>query len=331
MARMKIGKMNIEHPIALAPMEDVSDTPFRCICKRLGADILFTEFTSSEALIRNVKSAFHKITLRDDQRPIGIQIIGSRESVMAQAARVAENAQPDFIDINCGCWVRKISTRGEGAGLLKDLKKMESIIKAVVKATKLPVTVKTRLGWDEDNIIIVDVAKMVQDQGVQALTVHCRTKTQAYKGKADWTWLEKIRKVISIPLIGNGDILTVDDAKQIFDLGCDGAMIGRAAISNPWIFQQVKHYLKTGDRLPEANFQERIELCLEHLDLSIQFKGKKAGVYDFRKHYAGYLTHFPFIAKLRASLIALQDADEIKKQLNDFLHSLPEKHQITSS
>lgn len=327
---MKIGKINIKHPVALAPMEDVSDAPFRCICKHLGADILFTEFTSSEALIRNVRSAFHKITLRDDERPIGIQIIGSREDVMAEAARIVESARPDFIDINCGCWVRKISMRGEGAGLLKDFKKMEKVVKAVVKATHLPVTVKTRLGWDEKNIIIVDVAKMVQDLGAQALTVHCRTKSQAYKGKADWTWLEKIRKVITIPLLGNGDVVTIDDAKRIIDLGCDGVMIGRAAISNPWIFEQVKHYLKTGQRLPEASFQERIALCLKHLDLSIQFKGKKAGVHDFRKHYAGYLTHFPFVAKLRASLIALQDAEEIKKQLNDFLHSLPEKDRHSS-
>jgi len=326
MTDMKIGQINIDHPIALAPMEDVSDTPFRCICKRLGADILCTEFTSSEALIRSVKSAFHKITLRDEERPIGIQIIGSRENVMAQAAQIAESARPDFIDINCGCWVRKISTRGEGAGLLKDLKNMERIIKAVVKATKLPVTVKTRLGWDEGNIIIVDVAKMVQDLGVQALTVHCRTKTQAYKGKADWTWLEKIRKAITLPLIGNGDISTVDDAKYLFNLGCDGIMIGRAAISNPWIFQQVKHYLKTGNHLPEASFQERIDLCIEHLDLSIQFKGKKSGVFDFRKHYAGYLTNFPFVAKLRAALIALHDPDEIKKQLQDFAQSLNKKN-----
>jgi len=328
---MKIGKINIDHPIALAPMEDVSDTPFRCICKRLGADILFTEFTSSEALIRSVRSAFHKITLRDEERPIGIQIIGSRDNVMAEAARIVENAHPDFIDINCGCWVRKISMRGEGAGLLKDFKKMEKVIKAVVSAATLPVTVKTRLGWDEDNIIIIDVAKMIQDLGVQALTVHCRTKTQAYKGKADWTWLEKIRKVISIPLIGNGDIVTVDDAKQIFDMGCDGIMIGRAAVSNPWIFQQVKHYLKTGNRLPDASFQERVNLCLEHLDLSIQFKGKKAGVFDFRKHYAGYLTNFPFVAKLRAALIALQDADEIKTQLQNFLQSLPTTNQALSA
>ena len=322
---MKIGNIKLDYPIALAPMEDISDTPFRRICKRLGADILYTEFTSSEALIRSVKSAFHKMTVRDDERPIGIQIIGSREDVMAQAARIAESAHPDFIDINCGCWVRKISMRGEGAGLLRDLKKMEAIIKAVVKATKLPVTVKTRLGWDEDNIVIVDVAKMAQDQGAQALTVHCRTKTQAYKGKADWTWLEKIRKATSLPLIGNGDIITPEDAKTIFNLGCDGVMIGRAAISNPWLFNQVKYYLKTGVHLPEASLPDRINLCLEHLDLSIQFKGKKAGVVDFRKHYAGYLTGFPFVAKLRAALIALSDPDEIMRQLKDFAARLDGK------
>ena len=326
MAAMKIGTMDVQKPVALAPMEDITDTPFRCICKRLGADLLFTEFTSSEALIRDVKSAFHKITIRDEERPIGIQIIGSREDVMAQAAKIAESAHPDFVDINCGCWVRKISMRGEGAGLLKDLKKMERIITAVVKATKLPVTVKTRLGWDAENIVITDVAKMAQDHGVQALTVHCRTKAQAYNGKADWSWLEKIRKAVSLPLIGNGDIMTPDDAKTILDLGCDGVMVGRAAIANPWIFGQIKHFLKTGDHLPDASFKERIDLCLEHLDLSIQFKGKKAGVFDFRKHYAGYLTHFPNVAKLRARLMGLHEPDEIIRELKEFsLKSLPEK------
>lgn len=315
---MQIGNITIDKPILLAPMEDVTDTPFRLICKRLGADILCTEFTSSEALIRSVRSAFYKISLRDEERPIGIQIVGAREEAMAEAARLAESANPDFIDINCGCWVRDIAARGEGAGLLKDLKKFESVIKAVVKATRLPVTVKTRLGLTQDNIVILDAAKIAQDQGAKVLTVHCRTKSQGYSGKADWSWLEKIRKVISIPLIGNGDIKTPEDAKTVFDLGCDGIMIGRAAISNPWIFEQAKHFVKTGAHLTEASFKDRVELCIEHLMLSVQFKGKKMGVVDFRKHYAGYLSSFPFVAKLRAALIAMNDADEIVKQLRKF-------------
>lgn len=319
---MQIGNIEIDRPIWLAPMEDVTDTPFRLICKRLGADVLCTEFTSSEALIRSVRSAFYKISLRDEERPVGIQIVGAREEAMAEAARIAENANPDFIDINCGCWVRDIAARGEGAGLLKDLKKFEAVVKTVVKATHLPVTVKTRLGISQDNIVILDAAKIAQDQGAKALTVHCRTKTQGYNGHADWSWLEKIRKVISIPLIGNGDIKTPEDAKTVFDTGCDGIMIGRAAILNPWIFQQAKHFVKTGNHLPEASFKERVELCVEHLMLSVQFKGKKMGVVDFRKHYAGYLSNFPFVAKLRAALIAMNEADEIVRQLREFEKNL---------
>ncbi len=322
MAPMKIGKIEIHNPVFLAPMEDVSDTPFRLICKRLGADILVTEFTSSEALIRNVKTAFHKISIRDEERPIGVQIFGSNEETMANAAHIAESLRPDFIDINCGCWVRNLVARGEGAGLLKDIPKLERIIKKVVATVTVPVTVKTRLGWDHDNIVILDVAKIVEEQGAKALTVHCRTRSQGYGGNADWSWLEKIRKTISIPLIANGDIKTPEHAKILFEMGCDGIMIGRAAISNPWIFQQTKHFLLTGQHLSEATMQERIDLCIEHLRLSVQFKGKRTGVADFRKHYAGYLSGFPFIARLRAGLISLNDADEIIRQLLNFKQSL---------
>ncbi|HOD12601.1 MAG TPA: tRNA dihydrouridine synthase DusB [Candidatus Omnitrophota bacterium] len=319
---MKIGKIEIHNPVFLAPMEDVSDTPFRLICKRLGADVLVTEFTSSEALIRNVKTAFHKISIRDEERPIGVQIFGSNEETMANAARIAESIRPDFIDINCGCWVRNLVARGEGAGLLKNIPKLERIIKKVVATVTVPVTVKTRLGWDHDNIVILDVAKIVEAQGAKALTVHCRTRSQGYGGNADWSWLEKIRKTISIPLIANGDIKTPEHAKILFEMGCDGIMIGRAAISNPWIFQQTKHFLSTGQHLSEATMQERIDLCIEHLRLSVQFKGKRTGVADFRKHYAGYLSGFPFIARLRAGLIALNDSDEIIRQLTNFKQSL---------
>ena len=323
MAPMKIGQIEIHQPIFLAPMEDVSDTPFRLICKRLGADALITEFTSSEALIRNVKTAFHKITIRDEERPIGVQIFGSSEETMANAARIAETIRPDFIDINCGCWVRNLVARGEGAGLLKDIKKLERIVKAVVRTVQLPVTVKTRLGWNHDSIVILDVSKIVEDQGGKMLTVHCRTRSQGYNGHADWSWIEKIRKVISIPLVAHGDIKTPAHAKTLFDMGCDGIMIGRAAISNPWIFQQVKHFITTGQHLPDATLRKRIDLCIDHLTLSVQFKGNRTGVTDFRKHYAGYLTSFPFVAKLRAGLIALNNADEIIRQLKEFSQSLP--------
>ncbi|MDP8265394.1 MAG: tRNA dihydrouridine synthase DusB [Candidatus Aceula meridiana] len=316
---MKIGKIDIKRPISLAPMEDISDTSFRLICKRLGADILYTEFTSCEALIRNAKTAFHKISIRDEERPIAIQIFGSNPESMREAAKVAESVGPDFIDINAGCWVRNLVNRGEGAGLLKDLKNFEKIVKAVVKATSLPVTVKTRLGWDAENIVILEVAKMVEAAGAKALTVHCRTRTQGYKGVADWSWLPKIRKVIKIPLIGNGDIVTPADAKQVFDSGCDGIMIGRGAISNPWIFQQIKYFLDSGEYLPDATFKERIELCLKHLKFSIDFKGERRGVYDFKKYYAGYLREAPGSKRLRAELMQMKDSKKVEERLRSVI------------
>ena len=312
---MEFKELFANKPIALAPMEDVTDTPFRLICKQLGADILYTEFTSSEALIRNVKTAFHKISIRDEERPVGIQIFGSSPESMRKAAQVAEEINPDFIDINAGCWVRNLVARGEGAGLLKDLKKMKEIVKSVVRATKLPVTVKTRLGWDQDNIVILDAAKMIEDAGAKALCVHCRTRTQGYKGKADWSWLPKIRKATSLPLIGNGDIITPDDAKAVFETGCDAIMIGRGAVNNPWLFLQIKHFLKTGDYSPMATLKERIELCIEHLKLSIEFKGDRRGISDFRKHYSGYLREMPGAKKLRAELIQLSDFNTIEERL----------------
>jgi len=238
---MNIGDIHIEQPIALAPMEDVTDAAFRLICKRLGADIVYTEFTSSEALIRDIPRALSKIQISDEERPIAIQIFGGVEESMEGATQKAESFNPDFIDINCGCWVKKHVGRGEGAALLKDLPHFEKIVRSTVNATKLPVTVKTRLGWDADSIVILDVAKMVEQAGAKALTVHCRTRSQAHRGQADWHWLERIKKVVSIPVIGNGDVTTSEDVKRMFETGCDGVMIGRGAITNPWIFQQAKH------------------------------------------------------------------------------------------
>ncbi|MBU1996897.1 MAG: tRNA-dihydrouridine synthase family protein, partial [Candidatus Omnitrophica bacterium] len=254
---MNIGKIEIEKPLILAPMEDVTDAAFRLICKRLGADIVYTEFTSSEAIIRDVDKAFKKIAISDEERPVAIQLFGNDERSMGLAAERSEKFNPDFIDINCGCWVKKHVARGEGAGLLKNLIKLESIVKATVKATKLPVTVKTRLGWDVNSIVILEVAKMVEQAGAKALTVHCRTRCQGYKGKADWDWLAKIKKEITIPLFGNGDVQTVQDVEEMFDIGCDGVMIGRGAISNPWIFKQAKHYLRTKEHIPEVTLKEK--------------------------------------------------------------------------
>ncbi|OFZ55263.1 MAG: tRNA dihydrouridine synthase DusB, partial [Bacteroidetes bacterium RIFCSPHIGHO2_02_FULL_44_7] len=275
---MNIGPLQIEKPIILAPMEDVSDRAFRMICRRMGADIVFTEFTSSEALIREVPKALRKIKFSAEERPIAIQIYGGVETSMEGAAKIAQSFQPDFIDINCGCWVKNVAVRGDGAGLLRDIPKFEKIVKSVVDATKLPVTVKTRLGWDDESIVILDVARMVEQAGAQALTIHCRTRCQGYKGDANWNWLEKIKKVVSIPVFGNGDVETPDDVKRMFETGVDGVMIGRGAIHNPWIFKQAKHFLATGEYLPEITLKEKIDVCIEHLQLSMTEKGIKGGL-----------------------------------------------------
>ncbi len=316
---MKIGSHDIKNPIALAPMEDVTDLPFRIISKRRGADIVYTEFTSSEALIRDIPKALRKIEICDEERPVGIQIFGGVESSIAGAARVAESFKPDLIDINCGCWVKNHALRGEGAGLLRDLSQFERIVRATVNATRLPVTVKTRLGWDEKSIVILDVARMVEQAGAQALTLHCRTRVQGYKGRADWTWLEKIKNVISIPLIANGDITTPQDIKQIFENGCDGVMIGRGALTNPWIFQQAKHFLKTGQALPPPTLLERIEQCILHLKLSVDHKGMRHGVLTFRKYYAGYFSGVPNFVRLRNDVMQMAELDPVIKRLYQFL------------
>jgi len=315
---MNIGSLKFEQPIALAPMEDVTDTAFRLICKRLGADIVYTEFTSSEALIRDIPKALNKIRVTAEERPVAIQLFGGVEESMEEATKKAESFKPDFIDINCGCWVKNHVSRGEGAALLRDLPHFEKIVLSAVKATKLPVTVKTRLGWDASNIVIVDVAKMIEQSGAKALTVHCRTRSQAHTGEADWRWLEKIKKVISIPLIGNGDIVSPEDAKRMFETGCDGVMIGRGAIINPWIFAQTKHYMKTGQHLSPPTLNEKIDCCIEHLKLAVELKGLRGGLIPFRKYYSGYLRGVPDVAKLRADLMQLVDLEKIIERLNQF-------------
>jgi len=316
---MKIGSIEINQPLALAPMEDVSEMPFRLICKRLGTDLLYTEFTSSEGLIREIPRTLKKIQISEEERPVAIQLFGGVETSMEGAVHVTERFRPDFIDINCGCWVKNHVARGEGAALLKDLPHFESLVKSVVKSTKLPVTVKTRLGWDHNSIVILEVAKMIEQAGAQALTVHCRTRDQAHRGFADWSWLEKIKKIISIPLIGNGDITTPQDVKRMFETGCDGVMIGRGAIANPWIFEQSKHYIKTSQLLPERTMPEKIELCIEHLKLSVAYSGPREGVVVFRKFYAGYLKGIPNVAKLRSDLMQLTDLNQISDRLYQFL------------
>lgn len=316
---MNIGNIELGTPLALAPMEDVTDRAFRLICKGLGADLLYTEFASSEGLIRDAQKSLEKIRVSDDERPVAVQIFGGVEESMEGAAAVAEQAHPDFIDINCGCWVKKVALREMGAGLLRNLKQFEQVVRAVLRGTNLPVTVKTRLGWDTENIVILDVARMLEDLGVQCLAVHCRTRDQGHKGQADWGWLERLKQTVSIPIMGNGDVNTPEDAKRMLETGCDGVMIGRGAIQNPWIFQHTKHYLNTGELLPAPTFEERIALCIHHLELTVRFKGERKGCVDFRKHLSGYLKGLPHVAKLRAELQYFTEAAPIIERLQHFL------------
>ena len=322
---MKIGAVDIEKPLCLAPMEDVTELPFRLICKRLGADIVYTEFTSSEGIIRDIPRIMEKIQIAEAERPVSIQIFGGRPEAMSGAAHAIEKLNPDFIDINCGCWVKNHVARNEGAGLLRDIPLFEKIVVATVKGTRLPVTVKTRLGWDDESIVIEDVARMVEAAGAKALTLHCRTRSQAHSGFADWSWLERIKKVISIPLIGNGDITSPEDVKSMLETGCDGVMIGRGAIANPWIFREAKHFLKTGELLPEPSVEEKIQTCIDHLKLNVQYKGEKYGVVTFRKHYVGYLKGLPNIAPVRSELMQMFTLEDVNARLQKYLSENYEK------
>jgi tRNA-dihydrouridine synthase B len=303
-------------------MEDVTDMPFRLICKDLGADVLYTEFASSEALIRDAKRTLKKIEVNEAERPVAVQIFGGVETSMEGAAAIAEAAGPDFIDINCGCWVKKVALRQAGAGLLLDPKKFKAVVESVIRGTSLPVTVKTRLGWDADSIIILDIAKMLEDIGVKTLTLHCRTRDQAHGGDADWTWLEKLKNTVSIPIIGNGDVKTPEDAKRMFETGCDGVMIGRGAIQYPWIFREVKHYLATGEHAAPPTVEERVNLCIRHLGLSVERKGEQRAVIEFRKYYAGYLRGLRNCAKVRSELMEHLTAEPIVARLLEYVDEL---------
>ncbi len=316
---MKIGSIDIKHPLCLAPMEDVSDVPFRRICKEQGADLLFTEFANCEALVRNVKQTMNKIQVHDGERPVAIQLYGSGEESLEQAAGIAQDAGADWVDINCGCWVKKIAMRGDGAGLLRDINKFQAVVESVIRGTDRPVTVKTRLGWDENSFVILEVAQMLEALGVAALTVHCRTRKQGYTGSADWSWLPRIKEASKIQLIANGDIATPEDAKACFDLGCDGVMIGRGAIHSPWIFRYTRHFLETGEHLPDPTLEERIKMCIRHLSDSVEYRGERRGVPSFRRHYAGYLKGVRNIANLRKDLMDFMEVAPIVERLERFL------------
>jgi len=317
---MRIGNIMLERGILLAPMEDVTDLPFRVICKRLGADLVYTEFVNADGLVRGSAKTARKMIFREDERPVGIQIYGGDVDAMEGAARMAESYQPDLIDINCGCWVRDVAMRGAGAGLLRDLPKMEKMATAVVRAVSTPVTLKTRLGWDAQSIKIVDVAKLCEQAGIAALTVHCRTREQGHKGSVDYRWIPRIKEAVSMPIIVNGDIVTPQNVKETFDTtGCDAVMIGRGAVVNPWIFTQAKHYLATGLLLPEPTLEERVALLRDHLRLSVEYKGERVGVIELRKHYSGFLRGMPHVSKIRNELMQFTESEPIFEHLTRFL------------
>jgi tRNA-dihydrouridine synthase B len=320
---LKIGPIHLpECPLLLAPMEDVSDPPFRVVCKELGADLMFSEFISSEGLIRDAMKSRQKLDFHEMERPIGIQIFGGDEEAMAMSARIVETVQPDLLDINYGCPVKKVVNKGAGAGVLKDIELMERLTKAVVNSTNLPVTVKTRLGWDDATINIIEVAERMQDVGIQALSIHGRTRCQLYKGVADWSWIARVKDNprIHIPIFGNGDIDSPEKAVAYKNkYGVDGLMIGRAAIGYPWIFREIKHFMKTGEHLPPPTLEERVDVCRKHLHESVKWKGPIAGIHEMRRHYTNYLKGLPHIKDFRAKLVTLDHEIEINEVLTEVL------------
>ncbi len=316
-----IGKHQIgEFPLLLAPMEDVSDPPFRAVCKENGADMMYTEFISAEGLIRDAAKSRQKLDIYDYERPIGIQIFGEKIESMREAAAIAEAAGPELIDINYGCPVKKVAGRGAGAGILLDLPRMQKMTEEIVKQVSLPVTVKTRLGWDENSIFIVEVAKRLQDAGIQALTIHARTRAQMYKGHSDWSYIAEVKNHpdIHIPIFGNGDIDSPEKAVAYKEkYGVDGIMIGRAAIGNPWIFKQIKHYMATGEHLPPPDMNERVATVKKHLRFSIEWKGERTGIFEMRRHYTNYFKGLINFKPYRQQLVTLEDPTAIFDLLDE--------------
>jgi len=322
---VQIGNIDLgEFPLLLAPMEDVSDPPFRYVCKQHGADMMYTEFISSEGLIRDAAKSRKKLDIFEYERPIGIQIFGSDIEHMREASAISSQAGPDLIDINYGCPVKNVACRGAGASLLQDIDKMVAMTKAVVEATHLPVTVKTRLGWDDNTKNVQEVAMRLQDVGIKALTIHGRTRAQMYKGSADWTLIREIKKnpLINIPIFGNGDIDSPEKAAAWrMEYGVDGMMIGRAAIGYPWIFREIKHYFKTGQHLDKPTFAERIDACRTHLVKSIEWKGPKTGVFEMRRHYANYFKGIDNFKEYRMKLVTAGTFEELEEVLHEIEHN----------
>jgi tRNA-dihydrouridine synthase B len=318
---VKIGNIDLgKQPLFLAPMEDVTDPPFRYLCKHFGADVVYTEFVASEGLIRECKKSFKKLELFDFEKPAAIQLYGHQIESMVEAAKMAEEAKPDFIDLNFGCPVKKIATRGAGAGMLRNVPLMLEMTEAIVKAVKTPVTVKTRLGWDSNSKIIVDLAEKLQDTGIQALAIHGRTREQMYKGEADWTLIGEVKNNprMIIPIIGNGDINGPESAKNAFDkYGVDAIMIGRATVGRPWIFKEIKDYLQTGQTMKPLTISEKVELAKLHLQKSIEWKGDPRGILEIRRHLSNYFKGLPNFREYRIKLVTLLDTTEILNTLNE--------------
>jgi nifR3 family TIM-barrel protein len=304
-----------DFPLLLAPMEDVSDPPFRALCKKHGADMMYTEFISSEGLIRDAVKSVQKMDIFEYERPIGVQIFGSDEESMVRAAQIIEQVKPDLIDINYGCPVKKVACKGAGAGLLQDIPKMVRLTKAVVNAVNVPVTVKTRLGWDDSTKNIVETAERLQDIGIEALTIHGRTRKQMYKGEADWTLIGDVKnnQRMRIPIFGNGDIDSPEKALQYKNIyGVDGIMIGRASIGYPWIFNEIKAFLANGEHLNPPTFKERMEAIEEHLNFSIQWKGEKVGIAEMKRHYGNYFKGIPHFKSYKSALVMANELAEVQ-------------------
>ena len=324
-----IGNIDLgEFPLLLAPMEDVSDPPFRRLCKMHGADMLYSEVISSEGLIRDAIKSRQKLDIFDYERPVGIQIFGGDEEAMALSAKIVATVNPDLVDINFGCPVKKVVSKGAGAGVLKDIDLMVRLTKAVVNSTDLPVTVKTRLGWDEQSINIEEVAERLQDVGISALTIHARTRSQMYKGHSDWSYIAKVKNNprMHIPIFGNGDIDSPEKALEYRNkYGIDGIMIGRAAIGYPWIFNEIKHYFATGELLPSPTIADRVEAAKNHLLWSVEWKGERQGVVEMRRHYANYFKGIPNFKEHRHKLVTFDASQEVVKALDNVLEVLGDK------
>lgn len=308
-----------DFPLLLAPMEDVSDPPFRALCKEHGADLMFTEFISSEGLIRDAAKSVQKLDIFEYERPIGIQIFGSEIESMRQTAEIVEGAKPDILDINYGCPVKKVACKGAGAGILQDIPKMVSMTSEIVKSTNLPVTVKTRLGWDDETKYILEVAERLQDVGIEAISIHGRTRKQMYKGEADWTLIAEVKNNprMRIPVFGNGDIDTPEKALEYRNrYGVDGIMIGRASIGYPWIFNEIKHFFKTGEHLAPPTIEDRVDACIRHLEMSIEWKGEVLGIAEMKRHYTNYFKGISHFKDHRMKLVTSFQLEEIRSELN---------------